>query len=365
MKFFRTLRNYFCYCGIEKDEYNALKKEDAYVSNFNVWRVLHFLMTVIFGFLFVSSIISHLMGINRVFYLIAFIYSAAAFCLFLVLKKDSLIAQLIIYLSISMLFLFAGFITENKPDMPATTFIVFLLITPMFMIDKPYFMMIELCTASTVFLIWMHAVKPSDIWRYDLINVVIFTVLGILLHIIANSIRIREFVLTRKINVQKDTDEMTGLKNKGSLTRGINEYLAEGTDGKGILFVLDVDRFKSINDTYGHDIGDSVISQLGGFLGSIFTGNEIVGRFGGDEFIVFIKGADEPDTARHIADKIIAGASEKVELPDKGQKVSISIGIAIYHGQETNYSEIFKKADVALYQAKADPDNRYYIFEGE
>ena len=362
MKIFRTLRNYLCYCGIEKDEYNALKKEGAYVSNFNVWRALHFLMTVIFGVLFVSSLFSHLMGINRVFYLVAFIYSAAAFCSFLVLKKDSLIAQLIIYLSISMLFLFAGFITQNKPDIPATSFIVFLLITPMFMIDKPYFMAIELCTASTVFLIWMHAVKPITVWRYDLINVVIFTVLGILLHIITNSIRIREFVLTRRINIQKDTDEMTGLKNKGSLTREINEYLAEGTAGKGILFVLDVDRFKSINDTYGHDIGDSVISQIGDFLGGMFTGGEIVGRFGGDEFIVFIKGTDDPDAARRIAEKIIAGTSEKVELPDKDQKVSISIGIAVYHGQETNYSEIFKKADVALYQSKADPENRYCIF---
>ena len=363
MKILRTLRNYICYCGIEKDEYNALKKKEAYVSNFNIWRVLHFLMTVMFGGLFAISMFSHLMGINRVFYLIAFIYSAMAYCSFLVLKKDSLIAQLIIYLSISMLFLFSGFITQNKPDIPATSFIVFLLITPMFMIDKPYFMAIELCTASTVFLIWMHSVKPYTVWRYDLINVVIFTVLGILLHIITNSIRIREFVLKRRINIQKDMDEMTGLKNKGSLTREINEYLAKGSAGRGILFILDVDQFKLINDTYGHDVGDSVICQLGEFLGGMFTDGEIVGRFGGDEFIVFIRDKEDPDSARRIADEIIAGVSENVKLPDKNRKVSISIGIAIYRGQERNYSEIFKKADTALYQSKSDPENRFCIFE--
>ena len=361
---FRKLKNYICYCGIEKDEYNALKKEGAYVSNFNVWRVLHFLMTVIFGILFIGSLVSHLMAMNRVFYLIAFLYSAAAFCAFLVLRKDSLAAQLIIYLSISLLFLFAGFITQNKPEIPATTFIALLLITPMFMIDKPYFMAIELCIASTVFLTWMCQVKPYAVWRYDLINVLIYTVLGIFLHVISNSIRIREFVLTRKLNIQKDTDEMTGLKNKGSLTREINEYLAKGPAGRGILFMLDVDKFKSINDTYGHDTGDRVISQMGSFLGGMFTGNEIVGRFGGDEFIVFIRDTEDRDTACRIAESIITGLPEKVTLPDRNQKVSVSIGIAIYRGQESNYSEIFQKADTALYRAKGDPENRFCIFEG-
>ena len=303
-----------------------------------------------------------MMEMNRVFYLIAFLYSAIAFCSFLVLKKDSLIAQLIIYLSISLLFLFGGFITANKPEIPATTFIVLLLITPMFMIDKPYFMAIELCTASAVFLVWMHEVKPYEIWRYDLINVLIFTVVGIFLHVIANSIRIREFVLKREINLQKDTDEMTGLRNKGALTREINEYLADKSAGKGILFVLDVDRFKAINDTYGHDTGDRVISQLGAFLGGMFTGDEIVGRYGGDEFIVFIRGTDDPDAARNIAAKMISGASDTVELPDRKRKVSISIGIAMYRGAEDNYSEIFKKADTALYQSKADPENRFCVY---
>ena len=365
MKVLETLRNYICYCGIEKDEYNALKKKDAYVSNFNVWRVLHFLMAAVFGFLFVGSFFSHLMEMNRVFYLVAFFYSLIALFLSFKLKKDSLIAQLIIYLSISLLFVFSGFITQNKPDIPATTFIVFLLITPMFMIDKPYFMAIELIAASTVFLIWMHGVKPYAVWRYDMVNVVIFTVVGIFLHIIANSIRIKEFVLTRKINIQKDTDAMTGLKNKDALTREINEYLEDETTDKGILFLMDVDKFKSINDTYGHDIGDEVISQLGGFLESRLTGNEIVGRFGGDEFVAFIRGTDDLELACGTADDIIRGVRETVKLPDQDRKVSISIGIAIYHGQEKNYSEIFKKADIALYQSKADPERRYLVYKPE
>lgn len=358
----RTIRNYYFYSGIEKDAYNDIKK-DAYVSNFEVWKILHFLMAAAFGVMCVISLFNTLVKPNRPLYLAGFLYSVFAIYLFFKLKKDSLVGQLLIYLSMSFLFLIGGFISQNSPTNNAVTFIVFLLVMPMFMIDKPFFMTIELCAAAAVFLIWMHGVKPYDVWRLDLYDVTSYTIIGCFLNVIANSIRIREFVLTRKIKIQKDTDEMTGLKNKGSLTREINAFLTGGND-KGIMFILDVDRFKSINDTYGHDVGDHVIIQLGRLLeGRFIHAHEIAGRFGGDEFIVFIKDIDDPDTAREIASDIVANVSKSVTLPDKAKTVNISIGIALYHGHEKNYSELFKKADTALYQAKADPQNRYYIYE--
>jgi len=363
MKVLWLIRNYFFYCGIEKDEYNAIKK-DAYISNFNVWKILHFLMAALFGALFIVSLRSELMKTNRLLYLLAFVYSVIAIVLFFLMKKDSIIAQFLIYLSISLLFLFGCVLSINRPEIPAVAFIAFLLIMPMFMIDKPFFMAIELSAASAVFLLWARSVKPHDIWMIDLGNVIPFTIVGIFLNVIANSLRIREFVLTRQISIQKDTDDLTGLKNKGALTRAINQFLEDKSSDKGLLFMMDVDRFKAINDTYGHDVGDDVIRQLGRFLGKKFTHGEIVGRFGGDEFIVFIRNDDDPDTACRIAGEIVQGVSENVVLSNNGQKISLSIGISIYHGSEKNYSEIFKKADIALYEAKADPDNRYRLYNG-
>ena len=363
MKVLWLIRNYFFYCGIEKDEYNAIKK-DAYISNFNVWKILHFLMAALFGALFIVSLRSELMKTNRLLYLLAFVYSVIAIVLFFLMKKDSIIAQFLIYLSISLLFLFGCVLSINRPEIPAVAFIAFLLIMPMFMIDKPFFMAIELSAASAVFLLWARSVKPHDIWMIDLGNVIPFTIVGIFLNVIANSLRIREFVLTRQISIQKDTDDLTGLKNKGALTRAINQFLEDKSSDKGLLFMMDVDRFKAINDTYGHDVGDDVIRQLGRFLGKKFTHGEIVGLFGGDEFIVFIRNDDDPDTACRIAGEIVQGVSENVVLSNNGQKISLSIGISIYHGSEKNYSEIFKKADIALYEAKADPDNRYRLYNG-
>ena len=362
MKILRLIRNYLCYCGIEKDEYNAVKK-DAYVSNFKTWRILHCLMTAAFASLFINSLFNNLLAQNRTFYMIALIYSAIITGVFFIFKADSFVAQLLIYLSISMLFLFSALITSNKPNIPATMFAVMLIITPMFMIDKPFFMGIVLSAASSVFLVWMYRVKPYTVWQIDLTNVVIFSVVGFFIHIIANSIRIKEFVLRRKINIQKDTDDLTGLKNKGALTREINKFLADESKNKGILFVLDIDRFKDINDTFGHDVGDSVIGQMGAFSSEYFKNGEIVGRFGGDEFIFFVKGTDDAALARKIAEDIVSGAHEKIRIPDKDRKISVSIGIALYHGEEKNYSEIFKKADVALYELKSKRTEKYKIYE--
>ena len=361
MKLLRKFRNYFCYCGIEKDEYNSVKK-GAYISNFDVWRVLHILMTVILGLLFFSSIFSNLLSVNKLFYFLFFMYSAVATCFFFVLRKDSLIAQFLIYLSISLLLLFGAFITQNKPNSPAVAFIVFLLITPLFMIDKPYFMTLVLCLASSIYLVWMYKVKTYEVWQVDLVNVIVFTAVGIFLHIITNSIRIKEFVLTKKINIQKDIDELTGLKNKAALTREINYFLLDEESDKGLLFIIDIDKFKSINDNYGHDTGDIVIKQLGEFLLDKFKGNEVTGRFGGDEFILFIKDNDDIENAKKVASEIVTGVRDYIKIPNIDEKISISIGIALYKGKAKNYSEIFKKADTALYIAKEDSSCRYCVY---
>lgn len=360
MNFFRVVRNYLFYCGIDKEDYYAVRKA-THVSNFKTWRILNCLMTAAFALLFIDTFLSNALAENRWYYLAFLLYSALTTLAFFFIKKESYLAQLWIYVSISALLFFGCLISANHPEIPANTFIVMLLITPLFIIDKAIFTGIELAAASALFTVWTYYAKPHDIWELDYINVIIFGVLGFVIHIISNSVRIREFVLARKLKIQKDIDDLTDLKNKGALTRAIDKVLANPEKEKGIFCILDIDHFKMINDTYGHTVGDSVIHQLGVYLGSYFTGGEIVGRFGGDEFIFFIEGADDRETAKRIADEILAGVPEHIVLPDETKKVNASIGIALYHGVEQNYSEIFNKADAALYEVKSDRTKRYQI----
>ncbi|MBP5551322.1 MAG: GGDEF domain-containing protein [Bacilli bacterium] len=359
-KILTTLKNYLCYCGIDKDEYNSLKKE-AYVTNFQVWKVLHILMVLAFGGLFINSLFVDSLKANTIFYLIAFIYSIVSAVLFLfILKKDSLIAQFYIYLSIVVLFVEGALVATHRPDDLAVTFMVLLIITPMFMIDKPFFMSFVLVIASTIFLIWMYKIKSYDKWIGDLVNAITFTFVGIFLHIITNSIRIREFVYMKQINIQKDLDDLTGLMNKGAIIRNINAFLATSVN-KGILFMCDVDKFKSINDTFGHDVGDDVLKQVGEYLSNKFSKTHIIGRFGGDEFIVFLEGEDDLAVASNLAREINADIEKYIKTPDSNFHVNMTIGIAIYRGEEKYYSEIFKKADIALYDAKNTAKSGFII----
>ena len=174
-----------------------------------------------------------------------------------------------------------------------------------------------------------------------------------------------DLLQAKKISIQKDTDEMTGLMNKGALTRKINRFLESEDSDKGTLFIMDIDKFKSINDIYGHDVGDSVIIQFAKYLAGRFNNGEITGRFGGDEYILFIQDADDKEIACEIAAEISKSASRIIELPDRKRRIEVSIGIAIYDGIETNYSDLFKKADIALYKAKADTEKRYCVYEEE
>lgn len=364
MKIFRIIRNYLCYCGIEKERFEEVKK-NAFASNYEIWRILHILMDIVFLALLIGSFGNAIFRANRIFYAVALAYSAVATGILFFAKKQSVFGQIAIHISVLMLFIFSAFLTSNKPSLPATTFVVFLLIAPMFVIDRPYIMAIELILASTGYLIWMYFVKDPEAWNMDLVNILIFTVVGILLHIIASWIRIKEFVLIREIKIQKDTDEMTGLMNKGALTSAINRYISKPGSDKGLMFLLDIDHFKKINDTFGHDAGDLVINRVGAFLSDRFPGDEIVGRWGGDEFIIFFKNTDDLDFAKTVALDLASEASKTVEMPYGAGTLSISIGISVFHGLAKNYSVLFKKADLALYQVKQTGKGHYCVYQDD
>ena len=197
-------------------------------------------------------------------------------------------------------------------------------------------------------------------------------VIGVFVMLIAgvSNIFIREYKEFQLVD-QRETfkeqaskDPLTHLFNRRAMNENIRSIRRDCSPrSQYIIGIGDIDNFKRINDTYGHDVGDCVIVQLGNYLNSKVKGDEILGRFGGDEFILVVKSTDDERAAVKLADEIVRGASENINIGKTDEKVSLSIGIAIYRGQEKNYSELFKKADIALYEAKADPDNRFYIYE--
>ncbi|MCC8169871.1 MAG: diguanylate cyclase [Oscillospiraceae bacterium] len=130
------------------------------------------------------------------------------------------------------------------------------------------------------------------------------------------------------------------------------------------LFIIDLDNFKEVNDNYGHLYGDAVLSMTAGCIKSSVGEDDIVGRFGGDEFFAFIKFAHEEDIAE-IAERIMQSVFNLCRNIDKNIGCSCSIGIALRRDflDDVDFDTLFKAADSALYSAKNSGKNRFKLYD--
>lgn len=157
-------------------------------------------------------------------------------------------------------------------------------------------------------------------------------------------------------------DSLTGLLNKQSFISNVKKYLANtaNTTYGASFYIIDIDNFKTINDTKGHPFGDEIIRKVGYLLKDSVPSNNYVSRIGGDEFCMFIKGRSTEEDSLAFAESLIEKAS-KIELFD-GLHVSLSIGISLYplHGLE--FDRLFDSADWALYYSKTKGKKQATIY---
>ena len=127
-----------------------------------------------------------------------------------------------------------------------------------------------------------------------------------------------------------------------------------------LLLLLDLDDFKSINDQFGHAEGDHVLKRLTEILLSIFRRKDIIGRYGGDEFLVFVKSVRKKEILEKRLQEMFLALQESSHTP-----FTCSVGIVFIEKQEFSYEENLKKADIALYESKQKGKNRYAYYERE
>lgn len=160
-----------------------------------------------------------------------------------------------------------------------------------------------------------------------------------------------------------DTDQLTDLYNKMATERLIKEYLeGEGKDSTSMLFLLDIDNFKKINDTMGHAFGDEVLSNLGHQIRAWFRVNDIVGRIGGDEFMVFIKDIKDVSVVKREGSRIMQ-FFEGFQVGDYTKySPTASIGGAVFPNDAKDFESLYKAADKAVYKAKKEGKNRVAFY---
>lgn len=159
-----------------------------------------------------------------------------------------------------------------------------------------------------------------------------------------------------RLKGKTEIDEMTNLYNKMTIEKLVTDALQDHKGRTCAMLMIDIDNFKAINDTYGHKMGDHVICVIAGLLASYFSEEDIVGRIGGDEFIVLLQNFASRNEVYQRVQEILWRIRDKDQLSIP-EGVSISIGLAFSNGLEKSYETLREKADDALYNAKKEGKN--------
>lgn len=155
-------------------------------------------------------------------------------------------------------------------------------------------------------------------------------------------------------------DSLTNIYNAATSRTLIHDFLTSTTqEAIGALFILDIDYFKTINDNFGHYTGDFVLVQIATILNHIFRKEDIVGRLGGDEFIVFVKGIHTTDILEKKC-TLICEKTKEIKIEEQPHMISVSIGVSICKPNQ-DYNELYKQADNALYVVKKRGRNGFEI----
>lgn len=156
----------------------------------------------------------------------------------------------------------------------------------------------------------------------------------------------------RLLKKKADTDLLTGLTNKLATEREIKAYIEQYPDELAMMFVVDIDNFKKINDTLGHAFGDEVIRDFGNSIGTIFRVSDIIGRTGGDEFTIFLKFLKSDENTLKEAKKLVDFFKDFTVGEYVKYSPTASIGAAVFPADGRDFDSLYKAADAALYKAK-------------
>ena len=219
---------------------------------------------------------------------------------------------------------------------------------------------LQIASYVAMMLVWNSVGIGMDTTR---ILCSVYLVISLVTIYALNRARVKLIAGQQRSQYQADTDLLTGLTMRTAAQQQIEEHLR--TDEHGVMMLLDLDRFKSVNDRLGHQMGDTVLIDVAADLKQMFRNSDVLSRLGGDEFVVYMNSVPEKEWAMERAAQVVRTVRRWVGNGTTNIQISASIGIVMTDMVERNYDELYKAADIAMYAAKSQGGNRALFYSPE
>ena len=206
--------------------------------------------------------------------------------------------------------------------------------------------------------VWLAGGVQPDVSR-ELFSI-IYLLISLVTFYMLNRTRTTMILGREETREASETDLLTGLTIRMAAQKEIEEHLR--TDEHGVLMLMDLDRFKSVNDRLGHQMGDKVLVDVAADLKKMFRNSDVLSRLGGDEFVVYLKSVPEKNWAQQRAEQVVQEVRRWVGNGTTNIQVTASVGIVMTDMVARDYDDLYRAADIAMYTAKHEGGNKALFY---
>lgn len=328
-----------------------------------------------------------LLGLHRSYLFLYLVPCLCSLVLARLLRERKRPVKAVMYLAMTLLLVFGIIDSAIDPHHVATAYLVFIVLTGILFMDTMINIIIYDFLIFAVFVGTSFYFKGAQIGLYDFFNGFIFTIVALILHNLVQKDKMVSFLILNKYNESQEQlkmqayfDSLSGILNRSSFMKLLQQVIDEPHCDDLYLGFLDLDHFKSINDTYGHRVGDAAIVELAACLNkhlvvryahnpSLYETIDLntdnaTARLGGDEFLFAIHAPSAAICEAYLQE--LAGCYESKIIEANGQVVTnlhFSCGVLHYNNNYQDADALYQQVDQVMYEAKKQKDTRFLIKE--